>query len=176
MNRFSFKYLAFAVAAGAIVFSSVTPAEAGGLKAQIFLTQAPLPKKVSEKGLVAFARRNRAKLLRETKDGELDKRKWKAELVIQFNRPVGDLEFQVLFYDIHDGPRRFVQDMSTFVNDRSQKTFVQTVKLSRKDFKPNRNMEMVVTVRRQEVGRLKFGLIGEEKKRSGEVSFGDDER
>ena len=174
MNIKVFRYLAMGLAAAAMLFAGAitpTPAEAGGLKAQVFLVQAKVPKNTSERGLLAFAKRNRARLLRETTDKELDDRKWKGHLVIQFNRPVGDLEFQVLFYDVHDGPRRFVQDMSTFVNDRKQKTFVQPVSLPRKHFKPNRNMELVVTVRRQEVARMKFGLVGEEKKRSGVVNF-----
>ena len=164
-----------AVALLGLAFSPQADA-AGRLKAQLYLTQAKIPKTLTEKGLIRFARSKRAKLLRETKDGPLDKRKWKATLVVAFNRPPGDLEFQVLFYDIHDGPRRFVQDLSTFVSNRKEKTFVQKIKLPRPDFKPNRNMEMVVTVRRQEVGRLKFGVLGEEKRRSGEVSFSDDER
>ncbi|MDH5671013.1 MAG: hypothetical protein OEZ06_02630 [Myxococcales bacterium] len=162
--------------AGLAVFLPTAAEAAGGLKAQVFLVQSKIPKKLSEKGLIGFARGHRAKLLREDRSGEIKKRKWKAEMVVSFNRPVGDLEFQVLFYDIHDGPRRFVQDMSTFVNDRKQKTFVQKVTLPRPDFKPNRNMELVVTVKRQEVGRMKFGLVGEEVKRSGEVSFSDSER
>jgi hypothetical protein len=37
-------------------------------------------------------------------------------------------------------------------------------------------MELVVTVRRQEVGRLSFELRGEEERRSGEVTFSDNER
>jgi hypothetical protein len=37
-------------------------------------------------------------------------------------------------------------------------------------------MEMVVTVRHAEVGRLKFGVLGQEIQRSGEVSFSDNER
>ncbi len=170
--------LVFAIAVALFGTALYNPpiAEAARLKAKVFLTQARLPKKVSEKGLIAFARRNRAKLLREDKKGEVKKRKWKAEMVISFNRSVGDLEFQVLFYDIHDGARRFVEDMVTFVSDRSQKTFVQKVTLRRPEFKPNRNMELVVTVKRQEVGRLKFGVLGEEIRRSGEVSFSDDER
>jgi hypothetical protein len=36
-------------------------------------------------------------------------------------------------------------------------------------------MEMRVVVRRQEVGRLRFELIGEEVQHSGQVSFGADE-
>jgi hypothetical protein len=151
-------------------------AEAARLKAQVFLVQARIPKDVSERGLLSFAQRNRMRLLREEREAEVKKRKWKAEMIVSFNRPVDDLEFQVLFYDIHDGPRRFVDDLATFVNDRKQKTFVQKVSLPRPRFKPNRNMEPVVTVKRQEVGRLKFGVVGEEIQRSGEVSFGDDER
>jgi hypothetical protein len=97
-------------------------------------------------------------------------------MIVAFSRPVDDMEFQVLFYDIHDGPRRFINDMSTMVNDRSQKTFVQKVTLPRPQFKPNRQMELVVTVKREEVGRLKFGVVGQEIQRSGEVSFSDTER
>jgi hypothetical protein len=152
----------------------VDPASAGSLKAQVFLTQAKIPSGLSEKGLLGFARGNSMKLLHET-DGELKQRKWKGNLVVSFNRAVDDMEFTVLFYDVQDGPRRFVEDMSTMVNNRNDKTFVQAVTLSRPTFKPNRQMELVVTVKREEVGKLKFGVLGEEIKRSGEVSFSDDE-
>jgi hypothetical protein len=176
-----FKWLArcFAVASVALFATALfatRPAEAGGLKAKVVLTQAKIPDKLTEKGLLGFATSHSAKILRESTEAKLDERKWKANLVISFNAPVGDLEFQVLFYDVHDGPRRFVEDLATFVNDRKQKTFVQPIALPRPRFAPNRNMELVVTVRRQEVARLKFGVDGEEKKRSGTVSFGDNER
>ncbi len=101
-------------------------------------------------------------------------------MITAFNRPPGDLEFHVLFYDIEDGARRFISDMSTFVNDRSQKTFVQRLRLERGDgrhdgFQPNRRMELVVTVRRREVGRKRFALIGEEIARTGRVDFSEGE-
>jgi hypothetical protein len=115
------------------------------------------------------------KLLHETTDAEVKSRKWKANLVVSFNKAVDDMEFTVLFYDIQDGPRRFVEDMSTMVNNRNEKTFVQPVTMSRPTFKPNRQMELVVTVKREEVGKLKFGVLGEQIKRSGEVSFSDAE-
>lgn len=153
----------------------VHPAEAGGLKASVYLTQAKIPSGLTEKRLLGFARSNSMKLLHETKDDEIKQRKWKANMVVSFNKPVGDMEFQVLFYDVQDGPRRFVEDMSTMINKRDEKTFVQKVTLDRPTFKPNRRMELVVTVKRQEVGRLKFGVLGEEIKRSGQVSFSDDE-
>ena len=95
--------------------------------------------------------------------------------MVSFSQPVNDMEFQVLFYDIQDGPRRFIEDMSTMINDRKQKTFVSPISLSRPTFKPNRQLELVVTVKRQEVATLKFGVMGEEIKRSGQVSFSDEE-
>jgi hypothetical protein len=153
----------------------VHPVEAGGLKAQVFVTQAKLPGGLSEKGLLGFARGNSMKLLHETTDDEIKRRKWKANLVVSFSKPVDDMEFTVLFYDVQDGPRRFVEDMSTMVNNRNNKTFVQPITLSRPTFKPNRQLELVVTVKREEVGKVKFGVLGEEIKRSGQVSFSEDE-
>jgi hypothetical protein len=52
---------------------------------------------------------------------------------------------------------------------------VQRIRLERPKFKPNRRMELVVTVRREEVGRANFDMIGEEVQRSGTVSFSDDD-
>jgi hypothetical protein len=154
----------------------VHPVEAGGgLKAQLILTQAKIPSGLSEKGLIGFARNNSMKYLHETTDEEVKKRKWKANLIVAFTRPPEDMEFQILFYDIQDGPRRFIEDMSTMIAKRQEKTFVSPVLLTRPSFKPNRQLELVVTVKRQEVGTLKFGVMGEEIKRSGQVSFSDDE-
>jgi hypothetical protein len=151
----------------------VPAAEAGRLKAQVYMVQSAIPGKLTEKGLLGFAKSHRAKLLRETTGGELNTRKWKGNLIVSFNAPVDDMEFQVLFYDIHDGPRRFVENMSAFVNDSDQRTFVQPFALPRPSFKPNRDMELVVTVRREEVGKLKFGVVGEEKRNSGVVDFSE---
>ena len=156
-------------------FSSVMPVEAASMKAQVFITQAKIPTGLSEKALIGFARTNHQKLLHETKTDPVKERKWQAQMVISFTRAVDDLEFNVLFYDVHDGPRRFVDDMSVMVNKKTEKTFVQRLTLDRPKFKPNRNMELVVTVKREEVGRLKFGVLGEEIKRSGTVDFSDEE-
>jgi hypothetical protein len=158
-----------------IIGLRVNPAEAGRLKAQVYITQAKIPNRLSERGLIRFARGHRTKLLRETQEAKLKDRQWNAHLVIAFNAPPNDLEYQVLFYDVHDGPRRLVEDMSTFVNDRSQKTYLQKIALKRPRFKPNRNMELVVVVRRQEVSRLSFGVVGQAVRRSGTINFSDEE-
>lgn len=176
MNRTLGMLFAAMAAIAMLATGMIGQAEAGRLKAKIYITQAKIPRKLTEKGLIGFARSHRAKRMRETNDKDLKARKWKGNLVVAFNAPVGDTEFSVLFYDIHDGAPRMVEDMSTFVNDRKQRTFVQKFSLPRPRFKPNRNMELVVTVRRQEVGRAKFGVVGDEVRRSGVVSFSDKER
>lgn len=153
----------------------VHPVEAGSLRATLYVTQAKIPGGLTEKGLLGFARGNSQKLVRETTDAEIKQRKWKANLVVSFNKPIDDREFTVLFYDVQDGPRRFIEDMSTMVNKPNEKTFVQPITMGRPSFKPNRQLELVVTVKREEVGKLRFNVLGEEIKRSGEVSFSDAE-
>jgi len=150
-------------------------AEAARLKAKVYIVQARIPRKLTERGLIRFARAHNTRRLRETNERKLKDRCWKAHLVVAFNQSPGDLEFQVLFYDIHDGPRRLVEDLSTFVNNRAQKTYLQKISLSRKRFKPNRNMELVVVVKRQAVASLKFGVLGQAIRRSGTVNFSDEE-
>jgi hypothetical protein len=145
--------------------------EAGSLKANVFLTQNKIPGSLTEKGLLGFVKSHKAARLRESSEEKLEERKFMAEMVTQFNAPPGDLEFHVLFYDIHDGARQFVEDMATFIDDRKQKVYVQRIKLPRPRFKPNRRMELVVVVKRAEVGSLKFITDGEEKRNSGTVNF-----
>jgi hypothetical protein len=144
------------------------------------LVQHQLPRGGSERALLSFSRRHSARRIMETTEQPIAEREWRAEMITAFNRPPGDLEFHVLFYDVEEGARRFVTDMSTFVNDRTQKTFVQRLRLDRgrgrhEGFQPNRRMELVVTMRRAEVGRQNFELIGEEISRTGTVDFGEDE-
>jgi len=52
---------------------------------------------------------------------------------------------------------------------------VHKLRLKRPQFEPNRRLEMVVTVRRQEVGRYRFQILGDRVQHGGEVTFSDDE-
>jgi len=134
---------------------------APGLRAKLYLTQKGIPRSLSESGVLRFAQSNKATKLQETTDVPIDDRQWRATLVANFNAPVGDSEFEVLFYDIQTAERKFIAPtMTVFVNDRNQRTIV---------------MEMVVTVRRQEVGRYRFQILGDKVQHSGEVTFSDDE-
>ncbi|MGD8606384.1 MAG: hypothetical protein PVH21_03750 [Myxococcales bacterium] len=172
--------IAFAATALAAVVSAVTPwqeaSAATGLRARIFLTQKGIPRSLSESGVLRFAQGNKATRLRETTDTPVPDRQWKANLVVRFNAPVGDSEFGVLFYDIQTADRKFIAPaMTVFVNDRNQRTIVHKLHLKRPQFEPNRRLEMVVTVRRQEVGRYRFQILGDRVQHSGEVTFTDDE-
>lgn len=161
------------IGAAALISVAAFPlaVEAGALKANVYLTQHKIPQKLTEQGLLGFVRSHKTTRLRETSEANLNERKFMAEMVTQFSAPPGDLEFHVLFYDVHDGARQFVEDMSTFIDDRKQKVFLQRIKLPRPRFKPNRRMELVVTVKRAEVGSLKFITDGEEVRHSGRVDF-----
>ena len=163
--------LSLVVAASGVAITTL-PAEAQGLRAQVYITQHRIPRSLTERGLIRFARGHQARRLRETTEQPIPEREWKAEMVTAFNRPVGDLEFQALFYDIENGARRFIgPPLSVFVNNRDEKTFVQRLRLDRPQFKPNNRYELVVTVRRQEVGRARFETQGERVQHSGEVNF-----
>lgn len=159
----------------AMAGSAPRAAAGGRLRADVYLVQKKIPKSLTEKALLGFARGNHAKILRETTDPDLAKRQWQAEMVVAFNQPPGDLEYHVLFFDVQGGGRRFVDDMGSFISDRKQRTFVQKLKLDRPRFQPNRNMELVVTVKRSEVGGKKFAVAGEEVKRTGVVNFSDED-
>ncbi len=159
---------------------SVSPSRdadaAAGLRAKIYLTQRGVPGSLSESGVLRFAKTNRATRLRETTEEPVEDRQWRATLVASFNRPVGDSEFEVLFYDIQTAERKFIAPaMTVFVNDKNQRTIVHTLRMKRPQFEPNRRIEMVVTVRRQEVGRYRFQILGDRVQGSGEVTFTDDE-
>ncbi len=92
-------------------------------------------------------------------------------MVVSFNTPPGYLEYHALFYYVTDGPRDFINDMSIYVSDRDQRTYVQRLNLTRPQFRPNRRLEAVITVSHAEVGTMRVELRGEEIQRSGQVDF-----
>ena len=173
MQTRPFRFHALLLLCGSLLGVAAFPLDvaAAGLKANVFLTQNKIPNGLSEKGLLGFVKSHKAARLQETTEEKIEERKFIAEMVTQFSGPPNDLEFHVLFYDITDGSRQFIEDMATFVQDKKQKVYVQRIKLPRTRFKPNRKLELVVTVKRTEVGSLKFIVDGEQKKNSGMVTF-----
>lgn len=146
-------------------------------RARVFITQARVPRNLSERGLIRFARGHNARRLREVDDVPLAERYWTGQMVTSFSRPVGDLEFAIHFHDITDrGERRFIAPaLTTLVNDRDQKTFIQRLRLPRPQFRPNRRIELSILVRHHEVGTHRFELLGEVRQNSGVVDFSMDD-
>lgn len=142
------------------------------LRCQIYLVPGRIPRDLNESGLLRYARRHASRRIPESSEDDLMDRKFRAEAVFRFNRPVGDLEFQVLFYDIEQG-ERYIQPMAVMLNSRDERTIVHRLRLPRRrrQFRPNRRHRMVVNVRRQEACRLEFTTEGEEIRHSGQVDF-----
>lgn len=137
-------------------------AEAAQLRAKIYLTQESIPRNLPEKELVAFANKHQAKSIAETNESEIKQRRWIATLVIAFNAPPGELEYEMAFYEVQNGIRILAETQSVLLSDRVQKTYVQRINLKRPLYKPNRDMELVVRIRQQDVGRLRFRVVGNE--------------
>lgn len=159
--------MTFAIATAAYA----PPVGAQRLRATIHVTQANIPRGLSEKALIGFARGHSSRALNESSEPEIANRRWMANMVVAFTAPPGDLEYHALFYDVTDGAREFVDDMAIYVGDRDQRTYVQRLNLARPRFRPNRRYQLVVTVRRAEVGNMNFETRGEEPRRSGQVDF-----
>lgn len=167
--------LSVGLAAALVSFGEAPVAEAqrGGLRATVYVTQAAIPRGLTEKALIGFARGHQARTMAETTDTPLPQRRWLGNMVIQLSAPLNDLEYHALYYDVTNGARDFIDDMAINVHDRTQRTFVQRITLPRPRFRPNRRIQVVITVRRTEVGRAQFDLRGEEEQRSGVVSFSE---
>jgi hypothetical protein len=166
---------ALATLAFAFAFAPLPLGEAlaqGGQRAQVWIVQGSLPRLPTQRALLGFARSHHTRRVQEITDVPIPERRWQGHLITKFNRPLGDVQFNVVFYDIEDGERRLAgQPMEVFVNRRDETVFVQRFQLRRHDFRPNRAMELVVTIRRQEVGRTRFELVGEVPRNSGIVDF-----
>lgn len=158
---------------GMLATSLAPHAGAQRLRATVFVTQAAIPRGLSEKALVGFARGHQARIMQETTEADLAQRHWAGNMVVQFNTPPGDLEYHALFYDVTDGVRNFIDDMAIYVHDRDQRTYVQRINLARPRFRPNRRLEMVVTVAHAEVGTTRIEVRGEEVRHSGTVDFSE---
>ncbi|MBN1652822.1 MAG: hypothetical protein JXA30_03520 [Deltaproteobacteria bacterium] len=136
-------------------------AEAGLLKAKIYMTQEKIPRKLSEKELIDFVKKHQTQRIDESKESKVKDRSWQANVLIAFNSPLGALEFDLVFYDIQKGVRVLVDRQNTLLSERAQKTYLQKINLKRPRYQPNRKMELAIEVNRAEVGRFKFTTAGE---------------
>ena len=140
-------------------------------QAQLYVTQANIPPRLTEQGLRNFMRGHQARQVNE----ESDHQTWKFKVGTFFRGPPGDLEAHLLFYDVEHGSRIFVTEMAVFLSSREETAFLQNVTLNRPQFKPRNRYMVVLTVRRNEMASSNFELVGRPVERSGMVEFSDAE-
>jgi hypothetical protein len=151
-----------------LAVSLITPA-AFGQRAQLYLSQANIPARLSEQGLRNFLRSHQARMINE----ESDHRTWKFKVGTFFRGSPGDLEAHLLFYDVEHGSRIFVTEMTVFLSNRDETAFLQNVTLMRPMFKPRNRYICVLTIRRNEMASANFELVGLQAERTGRVEFSD---
>lgn len=163
----------FRIFVSAAVVTSALVAGAGPARAQanLYLSQANIPPRLTEEGLRNFMRAHNARQINE----EDDHRTWKFKVGTFFRRPPGDLECHLLFYDVEHGSRLFVTELTVFLSNREETGFLQSVTLERPQFKPRNRYIAVLTVRRQEMASTNFELVGRPVERSGVVEFSDED-
>lgn len=144
-------------------------AQRGG-RATAYIVQGQVPRNMEASALQRFGRSHAARRLQETPDGPINERMWLGKLIVNFGSPLGDVQYDVLFYDVTRG-RTLVTTQEVFVNDRTQTAFVNPIRLRRPQFSPGQRIEVVVTVRHREVASARTELSGEVPRNSGEVDF-----
>ncbi len=152
-----------------LVLATLLPA--GAHANEIYFTQAKIPGRISEQGLKGFMRGHHSRAIQE----EPDHKKWKFQLGVFLRREAGDLEAHLLFYDVERGREEFVSEMTVFLSDRTENTFLQPVTLERPMFKPMNRYMAALQIRRQRLARKDFELIGQRDERTGVVAFSDTE-
>lgn len=174
--------LALAFAALALSFVALRPEAVDAQRAQrgqraqraghaaAYIVQAQVPRDMEVNALLSFGRSHAARRIQETSGGPINERMWIAKLIVNLGRPLGDVQYDVLYYDVTHG-RTLVTTQEVFVNDRTQQAFVNPIRLRRSQFSPGQHIEAVVTIRRQEIATARTELQGEVPRSSGEVDF-----
>lgn len=175
MQRFSWMKPAVAASIASLLVLAVAahPATAQATaRATVYVVAGSVPRSVgSASRLLAYARSHRARQLQESTEEPMDQRHWYADVVIQFSRPLTERAFTILLYDVTDGERSLLGAPVDSVVGRDQTIIVQNIRIDRPRARPNRDVEAVVTVRRQEVGRARFRIVGEARRGNGSLDF-----
>jgi hypothetical protein len=136
--------LLFVLAALALGVLALRPeladAQRGG-RAAAYVVQTQVPRNMETRALLRFGRSHAARRLQETTGGPINERIWLAKLIINFGRPLGDVQYDVLYYDVTQG-RTLVTTQEVFVNDRTQQAFVNPIRLRRPQFSPGQRIEV----------------------------------
>ena len=150
--------VALSVTVSAILGALSGSAEAAPPKAKVYITQESIPRGLPEKDLIAFAKKNQASSVFETKGSDNQNRSWIFSLLIAFNASPGEMEYELVFYSAQKGVRIPVENRSMVLSGRDQKTYLQKIVLKQPKYQPDQDIELVVVINGQQVGGEKFHL------------------
>ena len=101
---------------------------------------------------------------------------WTLDAVVFLAEPLHDFEVQLMFYDVSDGPRRFIRTTAAMVGNRDARVVKKHLVLRHPEFNPQRYYEIVATRQRREVTRpMRFWLGGVVDRGPQNVTFSEEE-
>lgn len=125
----------------------------------LVLAKVPPSRFSSEGAFVSFLRSNSVKTVSQNAEGT-----WEFETMAFFKKPLGDLEIELIFYDITNGrspdQRRMVNSYTQYTQDRFTRTLSGRTKLIRPDFDANRTYLIVAQNRGVELAKGEFSTRG----------------
>jgi hypothetical protein len=168
--------LALALSAACLLSLAIvgTTTAQGGNRVTLSVLAGRVPSNVGDlRALKRYARGHRATRFNELfTDRPPSERRWELTMVLEFARPLTGLEYQVAYYDVtNPADRRLVTTSDIRVQSRSETVFVNDVRLPRSEFRPNRDIDIVIRVDRRDAGHVQVHLVGEELQRSNEIDF-----
>lgn len=175
MRRISWVLAAIAVSIAAFVLLPLPERSANAQslpRATVYVVGGTVPHSIaSASGLLSYARSHRARQLQESTAEPMNERHWYADVVVQFSRPLTERSFTILVNDVTDGTPSLVGGPVDSMVGRDQTVIVQNIRIDRPRARPNRDVQVVVTVHRTEVGRANVRLVGEVPRSSGSLDF-----
>jgi hypothetical protein len=125
----------------------------------VILRQRPPVSFKSADGFIGFLRNNSIQTVYAAQDNT-----WTFETMAFFRRPLGDLEVDMVFYDVTNGSsedsRRFVDTYTQYTQDRNTRVLSGKCHLIRPSFDANRSYQVVVQHQGTELAKGYFATKG----------------
>lgn len=167
---------ALALAVAALVMAIMIQAPVGAQsapRATLYVVPGGIPASVTTAAaLLRHARSHRARTIAESTDAPLEERRWRGSVVMSFTRGIGVRNLTLLTYDVTDGARELTgSSVDIFVRNVTDTSLVTDFNLPRPRFRPNHEVEFVVTMMREPVGSVRVRLTGELPRGNGALDF-----
>jgi hypothetical protein len=125
--------------------------------------------------LASTARQPEVHMVWPSEEHGNDQTAWNVDYVTLFDRPLGDYEVELKFWDVTKGPARYIGSREQFTRDKQTRMMAGELKLTAPEFERNRRYLVIVSTRRGNLAQVTFWLRGTPPRYDGRVEFGDDE-